>query len=57
MRTLKEKCGCRYRADREAWVELCPAHEAEFQETHQRWAREKREADARQAGEAKHERH
>ena len=40
MRTYKMKCGCVAEYERERWHALCPAHEAEFQEIHQRWARE-----------------
>lgn len=40
MRTQKHPCGCVSELLREAWVSLCPKHEAEFQETHQRWAAE-----------------
>lgn len=45
MKTAKAKCGCRYElGDRERWVELCPKHEAEFNEIHTRWAAEHRAA-------------
>lgn len=44
MKTAKLKCGCRYEvSERERWVEMCPKHEAEFQETHARWAKERKE--------------
>lgn len=43
MKTAKLKCGCQYElGDRERWVALCPVHEAEFKETHERWAQEHR---------------
>jgi|RhiMethySRZTD1v2_1073278.scaffolds.fasta_scaffold3991756_1 hypothetical protein len=35
-RSFKEPCGCR--ADDQKWLEMCPAHLAEFTETHERWA-------------------
>ena len=41
MRTSKLKCGCEYSlGEREQWVRLCPAHQAEWAETHGRWAAE-----------------
>lgn len=42
MKTVKFKCGCVAELHREAWVSLCPPHEAEFQTTHSRWAAEHR---------------
>lgn len=48
MRTAKLPCGCRYECgDRERWIELCPEHETETRETHERWAREHRESEQR----------
>jgi len=41
MKTHKHPCGCVSEVHREAWVSLCPKHEAEYQETHLRWARER----------------
>lgn len=41
MRTFKQPCGCtwtRDHRDRDQWLSFCPAHEAEDQERHQRWA-------------------
>lgn len=40
MKTEKHKCGCRSERGRERWVELCPVHRAETDETHARWRRE-----------------
>ena len=41
MRTSKLRCGCEYAlGERERWVRLCPAHQAEWDETHGRWAAE-----------------
>lgn len=40
MKTEKHKCGCVSELAREAWVTLCPPHEAEFQTIHTRWAEE-----------------
>jgi len=34
----KQPCGCRC-TDSE-WIEMCPAHEAEWQEVHARWRAE-----------------
>lgn len=46
MKTAKLKCGCVYEVgDRERWVTMCELHEKEFQETHTRWAEEKKEKD------------
>lgn len=40
MKTVKFKCGCVSELHRERWVSLCPLHESEYQEIHERWARE-----------------
>ena len=40
MKTVKYKCGCVAELHREAWVSLCPPHEAETKATHERWAEE-----------------
>ena len=41
MKVSKNKCGCVYEVgDRERWIKMCPAHESEVQEIHQRWMRE-----------------
>lgn len=47
----REKCGCVH--DGHKWIELCPTHKAEFDDTHERWAIEhiERAAD-REAAEA-----
>lgn len=42
MKTSKEKCGCVVEVGREAYVKMCPAHEAEYQKIHARWAEEHR---------------
>lgn len=50
MKTVKFKCGCTAELHREAWVELCPQHEAEFQAIHQRWAEEHRAKSTAEVG-------
>lgn len=40
MKTVKFKCGCVAELHREAWVSLCPMHEAETKAIHERWALE-----------------
>ncbi len=41
MKTATLKCGCKYEVgDRERWLTLCPEHDKETRETHERWARE-----------------
>jgi hypothetical protein len=40
-RPVTEPCGCKYR-DHE-WLHLCPEHERETREIHERWAKEHRE--------------
>ncbi len=42
MKTVKFKCGCTAELHREAWVSLCPIHEAETKAIHERWAEEHR---------------
>lgn len=32
----REPCGCRHNGT--AWLEMCPTHKAEHDETHARWA-------------------
>lgn len=44
MKTVKYKCGCVAELHREAWVSLCPPHEAETKAVHDRWAEEHRAA-------------
>lgn len=44
MKTVKYKCGCVAELHREAWVSLCPLHEAETKAIHERWAAEHRAA-------------
>lgn len=44
MRTVRLPCGCRHELERERWLELCPVHQAEADETHERWRRERVEA-------------
>ena len=44
MKTVKYKCGCIAELHREAWVNLCPTHEAETRAIHERWAEEHRAA-------------
>lgn len=54
MKTAKLPCGCRYEvAERERWTDLCEKHQAEFDETHARWAAEHRAQQAEQK-EARH---
>lgn len=46
MRTSKLRCGCEYAlGEREQWVKLCPAHMAEWDETHGRWAEQHRQSE------------
>lgn len=41
MKTATLECGCKYEVgDRERWLTLCPEHDKETRETHERWARE-----------------
>jgi hypothetical protein len=40
MKTVKFKCGCIAELLREAWVKLCPEHEAETNAIRERWAEE-----------------
>lgn len=54
MRTVKLKCGCVHELERERWTHLCPTHEAEFTEIHERWAREHKEQ--KEADNARHSR-
>lgn len=42
MKTVKYNCGCVAELHREAWVKLCPQHEAETNAIHERWAAEHR---------------
>ncbi len=36
--TYREPCGCRHNGTE--WLELCPTHRAEHDETHARWQAE-----------------
>jgi hypothetical protein len=51
MRQITLPCGCKHELERERWTHLCPTHEAEANEIHDRWNKEHREVrDARNAG-------
>ena len=41
MKTTLLPCGCRHERERQRWVELCPEHEREAAELHERAARER----------------
>jgi hypothetical protein len=50
MKTVKFKCGCVAELHREAWVSLCPLHEAETNAIHERWKQEHKANDAHRTG-------
>jgi len=45
MKGSRERCGCRSTDSK--WLELCPTHKAEHDETHKRWNQEKTEREER----------
>ena len=49
MRTERFPCGCIAERERERWLELCPAHRAEYDERHRRAALDLRERREREA--------
>jgi hypothetical protein len=38
------KCGCTYERNAERFAKMCPTHQAEWQETHDRWNADHRAA-------------
>ena len=56
MRTVKLQCGCVHELERERWTHLCPTHEAEFNEVHQRWAQEHEQQRRKEVDDARHAR-